>query len=162
MLVVRHRCATADPASAKVVLAFGERQQARLRTRTTDGEEVGILLLRGACLADGDRLQADDGRVLEVVAASEPLCDVRCAEARELVRAAYHLGNRHTPVEIGSGFLRFARDEVLAAMVRGLGLEVRDVEAPFQPEPGAYAHDASHRPAHRGVIHDFAGLRDRR
>jgi urease accessory protein len=76
-----------------------------------------------------------------------------------MARAAYHLGNRHTPVEVGEGWLRFAADHVLAEMLRGMGLEVRALSGPFEPEAGAYAAGHQHHSGearHVGIIHDFA------
>ena len=81
---------------------------------------------------------------------------------RALARAAYHLGNRHTPVQVGAGWLRIAADDVLAGMLRGLGATVTPVRAPFEPEAGAYAagpHSHSGEAKHAGVIHDFAQRR---
>ncbi len=92
-------------------------------------------------------------------AAPEDLIEVRCADADALARAAYHLGNRHTPVQVGAGWLRLAADDVLATMLRGLGATVTPVRAPFEPEAGAYAagsHAHSSDAKHAGIIHDFA------
>jgi urease accessory protein len=85
--------------------------------------------------------------------------EVRASSAQALARAAYHLGNRHTPIEVGNGWLRFVSDHVLAQMLAGLGLETTAVSAPFEPEPGAYAaghHAHSGEAKHSGVIHDFS------
>ena len=85
--------------------------------------------------------------------------EVRAKDAESLARAAYHLGNRHTPIQIGDGWLRFAADHVLAEMLLGLGVEISALAAPFEPEPGAYAaghHQHSGEAKHAGVIHDFA------
>ena len=115
------------------------------------------------CCATANALRADDGRVVRVAAADEDLIEVRCADADALARAAYHLGNRHTPVQVGAGWLRLAADDVLAGMLRGLGAAVTPVRAPFEPEAGAYAaghHAHSSDAKHAGIIHDFAA-RDR-
>jgi urease accessory protein len=144
---------------ALLVLPFELRQKCRLRARVAGGEEIGLFLERGTVLRDGECLQADDGRVVRVVAADENLIEVRCADADALARAAYHLGNRHTPVQVGAGWLRLATDDVLAGMLRGLGATVTPVRAPFEPEPGAYAagHPAhSDGARHGGIIHEFA------
>ncbi|GAB4512235.1 MAG: hypothetical protein Tsb0020_30200 [Haliangiales bacterium] len=95
-------------------------------------------------LRDGDRLRTDTGLVVRVVAAAEALSVVRVSGARALARACYHLGNRHVPVEIGADWARYQRDHVLDDMLRGLGLEVRHEEAPFQPEAGAYGGGHHH------------------
>jgi urease accessory protein len=124
------------------------------------GEEVGLFLARGTVLRDGDLLQASDGRVVRVCAAPESLAEVRSADPLRLTRAAYHLGNRHVAVEVGSGYLRFARDSVLEGMVRQMGLDVQPIEAPFAPEPGAYGsahtHGAEQLPG-TPRIHDHFG-----
>lgn len=142
-MIVIEKTATADAvATEKLVLPYEARCKSRLRTRLAGGEECGLFLARGTVLRGGDRLAANDGRVVEVVAAAEALCEAASTDALLLLRAAYHLGNRHVAVEIAPGRLRFARDPVLAAMVRGLGLPVQDVEAPFEPESGAYSGHA--------------------
>ncbi len=159
MLIVRERIAPA-PHAAELVLPLELRQKSRLRTRLAGGEEVGLFLDRGTVLRDGDCLRADDGRVVRVVAAVEDLLEARCDDACALARVAYHLGNRHAAVELGDGVVRFATDAVLAAMVRGLGADVRAVRAPFEPERGAYGsghHTHAPEAAHRGIIHDFVG-----
>ncbi len=159
MLTVTRRSEGNGAALLTLCLPFELRQKTRLRTVLGNGEEVGLFLPRGAGLRDGDRLEADDGRIIVVVAAVEALAEVRCAEPQLLARIAYHLGNRHAPVEVGPGWLRFAADDVLAAMVRGLGADVHPVAAPFEPERGAYgagAHQHTGEALHRGVIHDFA------
>lgn len=159
MLIVQHKRDAAAPHDVELILPFELRQKSRLRTTVASGEEIGLFLPRGSILRDGDCLQADDGRVVGVTAAPEDLIEVRCADADALARAAYHLGNRHTPVQVGVGWLRLAADEVLAAMLRGLGAVVTPVRAPFEPEPGAYAaghHGHSSDAKHAGIIHDFA------
>lgn len=148
MIVIEKHASTHAAASEKLVLPFEARCKSRLRTRLASGEECGLFLERGTVLRGGDRLEAGDGRVVEVVAAPEVLCEAVSGDPLLLLRAAYHLGNRHVAVEIGPGRLRFARDAVLAGMVRGLGLPVKDVEAPFEPESGAYGGHAGHAHPH--------------
>jgi urease accessory protein len=159
MLIVEKCREAGGPAELALVLPFELRQKMRLRTVLANGEEVGLFLPRGTMLRDGDCLEAVDGRVIRVVAADEKLSEARCADPASLARIAYHLGNRHAPVQVGPAWLRFAADPVLAEMVRGLGAEVLDVVAPFEPEGGAYGgghHQPASEAAHRGVIHDFA------
>ena len=159
MLIVQGKRDTAARHDAELILPFDLRQKSRLRTAVASGEEIGLFLPRGSVLRDGDCLQADDGRVVRVTAAPEDLIEVRCVDADALARAAYHLGNRHTPVQIGAGWLRLAADEVLAAMLRGLGVTVTPVRTPFEPEAGAYAaghHAHSGDAKHAGIINDFA------
>jgi len=158
MLIVRQRITVQDRVDGELELPFEQRQKSRLRTRLRSGEEVGLFVERGAILRGGDCLVADDGRVVRVVAAAEALMEVRCTDPGVLARAAYHLGNRHCPVAIGSGWLRFAADQVLASMLCGMGFTVTAVSAPFEPEAGAYAAGHHHGSAakHAGTIHDFA------
>jgi len=159
MLVVQRKLGAPAPHDALLVLPFELRQKSRLRITVASGEEIGLFLARGTILRDGECLQADDGRVVRVVAADEDLFEVRCADADALARAAYHLGNRHTPVQVGAGWLRLAADDVLAGMLRGLGATVTPIRAPFEPEAGAYAaghHAHSGEAKHAGIIHDFA------
>jgi urease accessory protein len=159
MLVVQVKLDATVPHDALLVLPFELRQKSRLRTTVAGGEEIGLFLERGTVLQDGECLKAEDGRVVRVSAADENLIEVRCKDASALARAAYHLGNRHTPVQVGAGWLRLAADDVLAGMLRGLGAAVTPVCAPFEPEAGAYAaghHAHSSEAKHAGIIHDFA------
>jgi urease accessory protein len=158
VLLVRERLPAQSHADADLVLPFEQRQKSRLRTVLANGEEVGLFLERGTILRGGDCLRGDDGRIIRVVAAEEALMEVRSADATALARAAYHLGNRHTPVQVGENWLRFAVDPVLEEMLVGLGVAVISMTAPFEPEPGAYVggHHHSGEARHSGVIHDFA------
>ena len=96
-------------------LPFESRQKTRLRTKLVSGEEVGLMLPRGEILRGGDLVTASDGRVIEIVADAEKVLHI---ETRELAKVAYHLGNRHVPVEVGAGFLRITEDHVLEEMVK--------------------------------------------
>jgi urease accessory protein len=163
MIIVQKRSVARDRTDVDLVLPFEQRQKSRLRTVLASGEEVGLFLERGTVLRGGDCLESDDGRIVRVVAADETLMEVRASDAGLLARAAYHLGNRHTPVQIGEGWLRFAADRVLADMLVGLGLTVSTLSMPFEPEAGAYAAGHTHHSGearHAGVIHDFALRRD--
>jgi len=153
---VVQRLDTSDAApTLRLRLPFEQRCKSRLRARLADGSEVGLFLPRGTILRGGDRLRADDGSIIAVVAAAERVCEVR-ADARDLARAAYHLGNRHVAVEVGDGWLRFGADHVLADMVRGLGLAVTELDVPFEPEAGAYAAGHTHDAEGIGPrIHQF-------
>jgi len=127
-----------------------------LRTRLASGEEMGLFLERGTVLRGGDYLKSNDGRVIRVVAAAETVLKVSCASALELTRAAYHLGNRHVPVEVGDGWLRLGADHVLAEMLRGLGAHIEEEQSPFEPEAGAYGGGHQHHDeGHGGKIHHF-------
>jgi urease accessory protein len=134
-------------------LPFDARQKSRLRTQLVSGEEVGLMLPRGEILRGGDLVTASDGRVIEVIAEPEKLLHI---ESAELAKIAYHLGNRHVPVQVGRDFLRIAADHVLEEMATKLGAKVSAVEAPFEPEAGAYAggHHQHDEMGHGGKIHD--------
>jgi urease accessory protein len=141
-------------ADTQLVLPFELRNKSRLRARLTSGEDVGVILERGTILRGGDLLLADDGRVVQVVAAAEAVSTVSSQDPQLLLRAAYHLGNRHVALQVGLGWLRYQHDHVLDDMVRGLGLAVTTEQAPFEPEAGAYvaashhAHDHAHQHDH--------------
>jgi urease accessory protein len=143
-------------ADGELRLPFELRQKSRLRTQLVSGEEVALMLPRGEILRGGDRLQASDGRVIEVLAAPEQVLHVECATPTELARAAYHLGNRHVPVQVGDGFLRLIADHVLEQMLRGLGARIEHIEAPFEPEAGAYGGGHHHGSSGHGPkIHEY-------
>jgi len=120
-------------------LPYELRCRSRFRAALVGGEPVGVFLDRGQILRGGDRLQGDDGRVVEVRAAAEEVSTATGDDALRLLRAAYHLGNRHVALQLGAGWLRYLHDHVLDDMVRGLGLQLRVESAPFEPEAGAYA-----------------------
>ena len=153
MVIVREKLSLrSGEASGRVSLAFEYRQRSRQRARLDSGEEIGMVMPRGEVLRGGDRLLASDGRVFEVVSAPERLLHV---EAPSLARIAWHLGNRHVPVQVGEGFLRLAEDRVLEAMLRWLGAQVSHVEAPFEPESGAYTAESG--TPESGTDHVFQG-----
>lgn len=143
LLTVTERLNERRGADARLVLPFELRSRSRFRARLTSGEEIGVLLPRGQVLRGGDLLRATDGRVVEIAAAAESVSTAHGADASAIVRAAYHLGNRHVALQIGDGWLRYLHDHVLDDMVRGLGLQVRLEQAPFEPEIGAYASASS-------------------
>ncbi len=114
-----------------------------------DGSDAAVLLPRGSVVRPGSRLVAESGVVVEVVAASEQVYRVHARAdsadpAFDLMRAAYHLGNRHVPIEIGSGFVKLERDPVLRDLLRRLGVDVVSVFEAFDPEPGAYGGGHRH------------------
>ena len=130
--------------SASLTLPFELRRKSRLLVRLDDGEEAGLFLPHGTVLGNGDKLVAIDGRVIGVIAAPEAIHEVLPTPECSLAQAAYHLGNRHIPVEIREHSLRIERDSVLREMLEQLGAVVRDATAPFQPEPGAYGGGHRH------------------
>lgn len=160
MLVVERFYNGTAAAGETLELPFDLRCKSRLRTRLASGEEIGVFLPPGTVLRGGTRLEGNDGRIVGVVAAKEPLMEVCTDDALLLARAAYHLGNRHVAVQVASSSLRLQPDHVLRQMLIGLGLPVADVEAPFEPEAGAYAagghgHAQAHRHEHgQGPAHD--------
>ena len=127
-----------------LTLAFDQRQKSRLRARLASGEEVALLLPRGTTLRGGDLVGASDGRIIEVIAEPERVLHIECGTPVALARAAYHLGNRHVPLQVGDGWLRIAADHVLADMLSNLGATVTLIEAPFEPEAGAYSGGHHH------------------
>ena len=135
-------------------LPFEARQKSRLKTKLVSGEEVGLMLPRGDILRGGDLVAASDGRVIEVVAEPEKLLHVECESPADLAKAAYHLGNRHVPVQVGEGFLRLAAGHQLEETLKKLGAKVLAMEAPFEPEAGAYAGGQHHDGEHEARIHD--------
>ena len=162
MLNIQKRCPPQEKFHAELVLPFELRQKSRLRTQTTTGEEAGLFLPRGGVLRDGDFLEAEDGRVIRVTAKPEKVLQIGCADPVQLARIAYHLGNRHVALQIGSGWLRIANDYVLRQMVEGLGAVVVLTDAPFEPECGAYGghhHQGPDAPLHRGIIHQYVSVR---
>ncbi len=122
-----------------VVLDFDGRHRRRMAMTGTRGFEFLLDLENATVLRGGDALVLDDGRLIEVVAAAEPLAEIRGSDPQHLVRVAWHLGNRHLPTQITARGLRIRRDHVIEAMVKGLGARVIEIEAPFDPEGGAYA-----------------------
>lgn len=161
LLIETYAPADAVPADT-LTLSFELRAKCRLRTRLDSGEEVGLFLPRGTILRGGDLLAGKDGRVVAVRSSPERVIEARSADALLIARAAYHLGNRHVAVEVQPGLLRLAADHVLAQMLVGLGLDVRETQAPFEPEAGAYGgHPAHHTHAHAeetgAKLHLFAG-----
>ena len=130
-----------------VVLDFDDRHRRRMAMTGTRGLEFLLDLENAVALRGGDALVLEDGRLIEVVAAPEPLLEIKGSDPHHLIRVAWHLGNRHLPTQIMPKGLRIRRDHVIEAMVKGLGARVIEIEAPFDPEGGAYAagaHDHAH------------------
>ncbi|UDM49491.1 urease accessory protein UreE [Cupriavidus sp. MP-37] len=150
----------------KLVLPFADRSKSRLRAVLDNGTDAALFLPRGTVLRGGDLLVAEDGSFIEVQAAAESVLQVRAQDPHALMRAAYHLGNRHTPVEIGRDYLRLEYDAVLADMLQRLGVHAERAELPFEPEAGAYGgghkhgHDATFAEdyaAAQAVFHEHHG-----
>lgn len=142
--------------AAGVELDWDTRQKSRFEATDSQGRRLGVFLPRGTTVRGGDVLVAEDGSLVRVQAAAQPLLEVRVAaggSAFDLLRAAYHLGNRHVALELQPELLRLEPDHVLAGMLRQMGLEVQEAQAGFEPEGGAYAagghgHSHAHDPVH--------------
>lgn len=133
-----------------LTLTLEQRTKRRLLVTLDDGTEAGLLLERGYMLRDGDCVASDDGLTVRICAAPEAVSTVRTTDPALLARVSYHLGNRHVPLQVGPGMVRYQHDHVLDEMVRGLGLTPKHEWAPFEPEPGAYGeHHAGHAHGHR-------------
>ena len=153
----------AEAPADTVVLDFDDRHRRRMVMTGTRGLEFLLDLENAVALRGGDALVLEDGRLVEVVAAPEPLVEIKGADPLHLVRIAWHLGNRHLPTQIMPKGLRIRRDHVIEAMVKGLGARIIEIEAPFDPEGGAYASSHAHAPeahahaqAHSSLAHAHA------
>lgn len=149
--------------AASVELDWDVRQKSRFDATDSQGRHIGVFLPRGTVVRGGDVLVAEDGSMIRVVAASQDVLEVRaCAEHGspfDLLRAAYHLGNRHVQLELQPDHLKFEPDHVLADMLRGMHLIVTSQQSAFEPEGGAYAagHGHEHHDHdHHGHGHEHA------
>ena len=150
MLQITKKQGTPATPSVSLTLPFAKRQKSRLRVSLDDKQEAALMLERGSVLRHGDLLQTDNGLIIEVRAANEEVAVISTKDSILLARACYHLGNRHIPLQIGEGWLRFQRDHVLEEMVKSLGLAVKHELSPFEPEGGAYGGHSSHSHSHPG------------
>ena len=151
------RAAVSPARDGVLTLSYDERRRSRLLATLDDGREVALMLPRGTILRHGDHLRGGGGLTVEVRAAAESLSVGATADVHLLTRAAYHLGNRHVPLEIGDGWVAYAHDHVLDEMVRQLGLDVSARVAPFEPEAGAFQHDGGGGHSHGGGAHSHGG-----
>lgn len=128
-------------ASFSLWLTAEERTRTRHRFETPEGKVIYLRLPRGTVLKDGDLLQSQEGDVVVQIAAKpEPVLTVTSHKPIDLLRASYHLGNRHVPIEVAANYLRLSPDPVLQTMLEHLGVKVKAEVVPFQPESGAYSH----------------------
>ena len=127
-----------------LTLPFELRKKSRLKGKLDDGTEVGLILSRGELLRGGDYLRAENNLIIKIVAADESVSTVWHDDPHMLMRASYHLGNRHVPLQINKDWVRYEHDHVLDDMVKGLGLNVDVESAPFEPEAGAYGGGHKH------------------
>jgi urease accessory protein len=142
--IIRSQAVKAGHVADEVTLDHEDRYRRRAVLSCAGGLEVLLDLDKPARLEDGDALKLDDGRLVRVVAAPEELVEITTDNRARLLRAAWHLGNRHTPAEITAEAIYVAMDHVLVEMLRGLGLAVRPVTRAFRPERGAYEHHHNH------------------
>lgn len=143
-----------DPVDT-VVLDYDDRHRRRIAMKGVRGFEFLLDLPEAIMLRSGDALALEDGRLVEVLSAPEPLAEIKVADLRQLARVAWHLGNRHLPTQILGTKLRIRRDHVIEDMARGIGAEVTGIEAPFDPEGGAYAQPVpTHGHDHHEHGHD--------
>lgn len=138
-----------------VTLDFDSRRRRRIRLTMDGGEDFLLNLSEVATLREGDMLKLEDGSGVEVKAASEAVVDVTCASTAELVRVAWHLGNRHLPTQLMGDKLRIRQDHVIEEMLGILGAKTERVNAPFNPEGGAYGHGETESHEH-GHSHDHS------
>jgi urease accessory protein len=133
-----------EKAAGALTLDFDARHRRRIRLTTDQGEEVLLDLPKAVAMAEGDGLLLEDGKWLRVHAATELVVEVRHKDPNQLMRLAWHLGNRHLPTEIQNQLLRIRPDHVIEDMLRGFGADLVVMQAPFQPEGGAYTSHGHH------------------
>ena len=139
MLYLTRRVETPAQTTASVTLPVDMRVKSRIKVTLNDGRQAGLLLPRGLLLRDGDILSNENGdEFIKVIAADEAVSVVRCADPFMLAKACWHLGNRHVPLQIMPGELRYHHDHVLDDMLRQFGLDVDFAHLPFEPEAGAF------------------------
>jgi urease accessory protein len=144
--------------ASTIELDWDLRQKSRLEATDSAGRSIGVFLPRGTVLRGGDVLVAEDGSLIKVWAAPQAVLRItHCANHGtpfDLIRAAYHLGNRHVPIELKPDFLQIEPDHVLTDMLRAMHLIVNTVNAPFEPENGAYATGGHAHSAHEHHGHE--------
>jgi urease accessory protein len=148
MLQVYQRLAHCHQAlSGSVTLDYDTRQKARIKTTTTQGLQIGIFVDRGNPLRVGEILHTECGLFLDIKGADEPVITASTQDWLAFSKVCYHLGNRHTKIQIGERWLRFKTDHVLQELAQNYGLRIDNTPAVFEPESGAYgkgAHSHSH------------------
>lgn len=150
--------------AATVTLEWGVRQKSRFDCTDSQGRRVGVFLSRGTVVRGGDVLVSEDGSLIRVIAAAQPVLVITPDRGHgtpfDLIRAAYHLGNRHVAIELAPDRLKIEPDHVLADMVRAMGLDVSECNGPFEPEGGAYGPHGQAVGHHHGGHHDHHGRHD--
>ncbi len=148
--------------AATVQLDWDVRQKSRFEATDSQGRQLGVFLPRGTVVRGGDVLVAEDGALVRVLAAAQPVLVITHCTAHgspfDLTRAAYHLGNRHVPIELKPDHLKIEPDHVLADMLRAMHLIVRSADEAFEPEAGAYGggHGHGHAQGHEHGGHSHA------
>ncbi|MBR9805026.1 urease accessory protein UreE [bacterium] len=129
-----------DDVGDSIVLDHYQREKGRIKVRSTNGKEVRLFLERGQVLQRGELLRSTCNRLLVVKLAKESVISAYASSWQQFSQACYHLGNRHTRIQIGERWLRFIEDPVLLELMQQLGLSVRREDVEFEPESGAYGH----------------------
>lgn len=153
MIRLTEKTALAEAVDTTLTLPLQHRIKSRLRVVLDNGEDAGLFLERGTTLKEGDLLCSKDGYRVRVRAANEQLSRVTSDDPHLLARACYHLGNRHVSIQIEPDSVSYQHDHVLDEMLRGLGFTVTSLEAPFEPEPGAYGGSAERGHSHHHGDH---------
>lgn len=149
MLIFTNRVDHTHDYNSTITLEYDLRKKARLKTKSDNGEEVGLILPRGMVLRGGDCLKSDGGLIVMIIAAAEKVSVASSSNKLLLAKACYHLGNRHMPLQIEDDFLAYQKDHVLDEMVLSLGLTVTHAMRAFEPESGAYhSHSTEHSYSH--------------
>src|SRR3954466_14622497 len=141
-----------------IILKPDQRRLQTAHLTGVNGTVIGVLLPESILLRNGDALELDDGSIVDVVVEPEPLVEIRGKDLTHLARLAWHLGDRHVPVQIFANRLRMRPDHALETMLKGLGARLAAIEAPFDPEGGAYALRHTHD--HHGHDHSHDHPRD--
>jgi urease accessory protein len=143
--------------ASTITLDWDQRQHSRLNGLSSNGDSVALFLPRGKVLRGGDIMVSEQGELLRIISADQSVLKITSCSIHgtplDLPRAAYHLGNRHIPIEIQSTHLLIEPDHVLEEMLKNMGLIVQKSELPFEPEAGAYEHASGHA-AHHDHDHD--------
>jgi urease accessory protein len=140
LVKVQERVASSLAEDVTLTLPYSIRQKYRFRATLDNGVEIGVMLSREGVLRGGDCLRSDDGMIIKICAENELLSIIESNSSIQLMRACYHLGNRHVALQIGDGWIRYQYDHVLDDMICQLKLSVRHALTPFEPDSGAYHH----------------------
>jgi len=143
-----------NKATGTVTLDFDARHRRRIRLTADNGEDILLDLPKTVAMADGDGVQLDDGTWLRITASSESLIEVQHKDRYQLMRLAWHLGNRHLPTDIREDALRIRPDHVIEEMLLGFGADLHKLQAAFQPEGGAYGATHNHAHHHNDYYHN--------